>query len=306
MSKLGAVPPPLRQDMERAIRLEWFNIGFTLSIVIVMGLVLGNSQTMKTAWVEDTLGFIPPVVFLIAARFERKRPTRDYRFGFHRVHSLAFLVAAVALAAVGAFLLRDSVMTLVRREHATVGTIHLFGQALWLGWLMIAAQIYSIIPPLVIGHLELPLSERMQDEVLHTDAKMNKANWQTGVAGIAGIVGLGFGLWWADAAAAAFISVGIISDGWRALRVATAELIDGIPRELGSTRPDPEAKRLVTKLQEQYPGAEIRLRETGRYIHAEVCGVEPDRCQDLEALWPGDPERSWRLAQLSFVPPDQD
>jgi cobalt-zinc-cadmium efflux system protein len=306
VSGLATVPAPIRDDMKRAIRLEWWNIGLSTSIIVVMGLVLGNSQTMKTAWVEDTLGLIPPIVFLIAARFERKRPTRHYRFGFHRVHSLAFLIAAVALTCVGAFLLKDSVMTLVSREHATVGTIHLFGHALWLGWLMIAAQVYSIVPPLVIGWMELPLSERMQDEVLHTDAKMNKANWQTGVAGIAGIVGLGLGWWWADAAAAAFISFGIITDGWKALRVAAAELVDGMPRELGSTRPDPEAKGLLKKLQAQYPGADIRLRETGRYIHAEVCGVDPDRRQDLEALWPGAPERSWRLAQLSFVPPDQD
>jgi len=306
MSGLDTVPAPIREDMKRAIRLEWFNVGFTLSIIVVMGLVLGNSQTMKTAWIEDALGLIPPIVFLVASHFERKKATRDYRYGFHRVHSLAFLIAAVALASVGAFLLKDSVMTLVSREHATVGTIHLFGHGFWLGWLMIAAQIYSIVPPLVIGHLELPVSERMQDEVLHTDAKMNKANWQTGAAGIAGIVGLGMGWWWADASAAAFISIGIISDGWKALRVAAAELVDGMPRELGSTRLDPEAKRLLKKLQEQYPGADIRLRETGRYIHAEVCGVDPDRRQDIEALWPGEPERSWRLAQLSFVPPDQD
>ncbi|MBV8687115.1 MAG: cation transporter [Alphaproteobacteria bacterium] len=305
MSSFATVPAPIRKDMKRAIRLEWWNIGLTLSIILVMGLVLGNSQTMKTAWIEDTLGLVPPAVFLLSAHFERKRPTRDYRFGFHRVHSLSFLIAAVALATVGASLLWDSATTLVRREHATVGTIHLFGHGFWLGWLMIAAQVYSIVPPLVIGRLELPLATRMQDEVLFTDAKMNKANWQTGAAGIAGIIGLGLGWWWADAAAAAFISVGIISDGWKAMRIAIAELIDGTPRELGSTRPDPEAKRLVGKLQKQYPDAEIRLRETGRYIHAEVCGVEPDRRQDLEALWPGEPERSWRLAQLSFVPPDQ-
>ncbi len=56
----------------------------------------------------------------------------------------------------------------------------------------------------------------------------------------------------------------------------------------------------------QDPGATFRLRETGRYIHAEVCGIDPDVRQNLQALWPGGPERSWRLAQLSFVPPDED
>jgi cobalt-zinc-cadmium efflux system protein len=306
VSKLDRIPKAIRKDMKRAIRLEWWNIGFTISIIVVMGLVLGNSQTMKTAWVEDTLGFIPPIVFLIAVRFETRGASRDYPFGFHRVHSLAFLIAAVALASVGLLLLWDSANTLIAREHATVGTISLFGHSFWLGWLMIAAQIYSIIPPFIIGRLELPLAERLQDEVLFTDAKMNKANWQTGAAGLAGIAGLGLGYWWADSVAAALISISIILDGWKALRVATAELVDGIPRKLGSTAPDPEARKLVAKLRKQYPAAEIRLRETGRYIHAEVCGVKPDTKQDLGSLWPGEPERAWRLAQLSFVPPDQE
>jgi cobalt-zinc-cadmium efflux system protein len=306
MRKVPPVPAVLKADMKRAERLEWWNIGFTISIVAVMGAVLGNSQTMKTAWIEDTLGLIPPIVFLVALRFERRGANRRFPFGFARVHSLAFLIAAVALAAAGLFLLRDAVSTLLAREHATVATITLFGRDLWLGWLMIAAQAYAIVPPLIIGRLEQPLAMRLQDEVLFTDSKMNKANWQTGAAGIVGIIGLGLGWWWADAVAAAFISIGIIADGWRALRIATAELVDGIPRALGSTGPDEEAGQLVRKLEAQYPGADIRLRETGRYIHAEVRGVTPDPRQDLEALWPGAPERSWRLAQLSFVPPDQE
>jgi len=306
VSANGAVPAELHEPMRRAVRLEWWNIGFTISIVIVMGLVLGNSQTMKTAWVEDTLGLIPPIVFLVAIRFERKGAARDFPFGFARVHSLAFLIAAVALALVGAMLLWDSVSTLAAREHATVASIHIFGRDLWLGWLMLGAQLYSIVPPLIIGRLEMPLARTMQDEVLFTDSKMNKANWQTGAAGLAGVIGLGLGWWWADSVAAAFISIGIIADGWRALRIATAELVDGVPRALGGIGPDPEARLLMAKLERQYPGAVIRLRETGRYIHAEVCGVDPDFRQNLRALWPGAPERSWRLAQLAFVPPHQE
>jgi divalent metal cation (Fe/Co/Zn/Cd) transporter len=302
----GVVPPELRSPMAQAVRLEWWNIGFTISIIAVMGLVLGNSQTMKTAWIEDTLGLIPPIVFLVAVHFEKKGATRDFPFGFDRVHSLAFLIAAVALAAVGTTLLWDSASTLIAGEHATVASIHLFGRDIWLGWLMLGAQVYSIVPPLVIGHLEMPLARKMQDEVLFTDSRMNKANWQTGAAGLAGIIGLGLGWWWADSVAAAFISIGIISDGWRTLRIATTELVDGVPRDLGTTRADPEAKRLVEKLEAQYPGAAVRLRETGRYIHAEVRGVDPDALQNLEALWPGEPERRWRLAQLAFVPPDEE
>ncbi|HMJ92921.1 MAG TPA: cation transporter [Allosphingosinicella sp.] len=302
--KLENFPEEIRDDLKRAMRLEYWNIGWTISIIVAMGFAMGSSQTMKTAWVEDTLGLIPPIVFLVAVRFEGKGATKLFPFGFHRVHSFAFLIAAVALAAVGVSLLWDAMSTLAAREHATVGTIHLFGRDLWAGWVMLAAMAYSIVPPLIVGWKEMPLSIRLQDEVIHTDAKMNKANWMTGAAGLFGVLGLGLGWWWADSVAAAIISFDIILDGWMALRVATAELVDGFPRKLGGKGPDPEAEKLIRKLKRQYPGSDVRLRETGRYIHAEICGVEPDRAQDLKALWPGAARRSWRFAQLSFVPPD--
>ena len=302
--KLEHFPPEIHDDLRRAVRLEYWNIGWTISIVVVMGLAMGSSQTMKTAWVEDTLGLIPPIVFLIAVRFEGRGPTRLFPFGFHRAHSFAFLIAAVALAAVGLLLLWDAVSTLYAREHATVGSIHLFGRDLWAGWVMLAAMAYSIVPPLIIGWKEMPLAVRLQDEVIFTDSRMNKANWMTGAAGLFGVIGLGLGWWWADSVAAAIISFDIMLDGWKALRVATAELVDGIPRKLGGIGPDPEAAKLLRKLKKRFPGGDIRLRETGRYIHAEICGVEPGRVQDLKSLWPGAAKRSWRLAQLSFVPPD--
>ena len=306
MSTKKGHPPEIRRDMERAVRLEWWNIGWTISIVVVMGLAMGGSQTMKTAWVEDLLGLIPPIVFLVATKVEARAATRKFPYGFDRVNSLAFLIAAVALAAVGASLLWDSASTLASREHATVASIHVFGRDIWLGWIMLAAQVYSIIPPFIIGRKELPLSVRLQDKVLHTDALMNKANWMTGAAGLGGVIGLGLGWWWADSVAAALISVDIIHDGIKALRVATAELVDGVPRALDSKSPAPDAEALERRLRERYPDAEVRLRETGRYIHAQVCGAEPETEVDLRTLWPGPSERAWRFAQISFAPPEKE
>ena len=122
------------------------------------------------------------------------------------------------------------------REHVTIPSVHLFGQQVWLGWLMIAALAYSVVPPLILGRMKLPVAGALHDEVLHTDAMMQKADWMTGLAGIAGVIGIGFGYWWADAVAAALISFSILHDGITALRVAAAELADGVPRELGSAR----------------------------------------------------------------------
>jgi cation diffusion facilitator family transporter len=299
------VPPEIERDLARARRLAWWTIAWMVSIIAVMGAVMGQSQAMKTAWIEDVLSMIPAIVLLVALRFERKKPTRLYPFGFFRVHSLAFLISAVALALVGALLLFDAVKTLAAAEHVTVPPVMLFGQHVWLGWLMIAALLYSVVPPFLLGRMKLPVAERLHDEVLHTDALMQKADWMTGLAGVAGILGVGFGLWWADSAAAGIIALSILHDGINALRIATAELVDGTPRALGKADVADDAALLIEALKARYPGGEVRLREAGRFILAEVREVQGDAAVDLDELWPGPPEKSWRFAELSFVPPGE-
>lgn len=308
LTHVDELPPALRETLKRAERLEWWNIAWTVSIIAVMGLVLGQSQTMKTAWIEDTLGLVPPIAFLVAARMERKgERSRKFPFGFERVNGLGFFLAAVALAGTGALLLWDAAMTLIKAEHATVGSVRLLGHDIWLGWLMIGAQIYAMIPPMIIGRKELPLAEELSDKLLHTDALMNKANWMTGAAGVAGIVGLGLGWWWADSVAAGFISFSILHDGLTAMRSSTAELVDGAPRALSSADLSDEAEALRAHLEECYPGGVVRLRETGRLIRAEIHGAHPpDDYAGPESHWPGKPEKSWRLAQVSFVPGNRD
>ena len=302
MSERRGHPREIRADIAAAQRLEYWNIGWTISIVVAMGLAMGGSQAMKTAWVEDTLGLVPPIAFLVALHYEGRAANRRYHYGFDRVNGLGFMIAAVALASVGLLLLKESVTTLVTGEHVTIGSTRIWGRDVWLGWFMLAAQAYATIPPLIIGHKELPLARRLYDKLLHTDAQMNKANWQTGIAGFLGVAGLGLGFWWADSAAAAIISISIILDGWKSLRIATSELVDGIPCELGDGQMSDDATAVAAALRKAFPKARVLMRETGRYIRAEVVGAVPPKGFDVESLDIPDLEDRWRLDSLAFRP----
>jgi len=302
MSEGRGHPRPIRADMKAAVRLEWWNVFWTLTYVAALGLAMGSSQAMRTAWIEDMLGLIPPLAFIIGERFERRAANKRFHYGYDRVNGLGFLVAAVALAAVGLFLLKDAVTSLIAQEHVTVGTIRIMGHDVWLGWFMLAAQAYACIPPAIIGHKELPLSNRLRDKLIHTDALMNKANWQTGVAGFLGVALLGFGWWWADAVAAALISLGIIWDGWQSLKVAIAELIDGVPHDLEGGLREKDARAIEKALKAQFPGARVLLRETGRYIRAEVVGAAAPKGFDIDKLPIDNLECRWRLDSVAFRP----
>ena len=112
--------PDVEARLEHARRLAWWTLGWMTSVVIVMGLAMGSSQAMKTAWIEDMLSLIPAITFLISLRFERRGPDHRFPYGYDRVNSLAFMVSAVALTAFGALLLFGSVMSLVKQEHVTI------------------------------------------------------------------------------------------------------------------------------------------------------------------------------------------
>lgn len=297
-----ATPAELVGDLRRARRLEWATLLAMSSVIAVMGFAMGQSQAMRTAFVEDLLSLVPAITFLIAARFEPRPPTERYAFGFVRVNSLAFLASAVVLTVLGSLLLFEGLSTLVKREHPTIAPVELFGQTVWLGWIMIAALAYSVVVPIVLGRMKLPVARRLQDKVLHTDADMQKADWKTGLAGIVGVLGVGLGFWWADAAAAAVISLSILKDGLRNMRSAAAELLDSVPRALDGPQMAADARRLRERLEARWPEGHVRLRESGRYILANVGNVAPPDDLPPLASWMGQ-DPGWRLAQLSFTPP---
>lgn len=292
------LPDEIRADWRKAKRLEYWTLAWIASIVFIMYFAMGSSQAMKSAIFEDVLSLVPAIVWLVAARFEGKTPTARFPFGFHRAQSLAFLIAATALAGVGAFLLYESVFSLLRAEHPPLGPVHPLGEQVWSGWIMVAALLYSIVPPVILGRMKLPLARRLKDKVLHTDAMMQKADWQTGLTGVVGILGVGLGYWFADAAAAAIISFSILSDGIKGMSSATAELIDGAPRELDGDAIAEDAAILAGRYRIAFPEATIRMRQTGRFIKLEVHGAHPD---DARSPLP-DTDDDWHVDDVAFVP----
>lgn len=298
---MSGIPAPIKSDFEHGKRLEWWTLGWMTTVIVAMYFTMGASQAMQSALIEDFLSLVPAVTWLAASRFEPREPTAKYPYGFVRVNSLAFLVSAVALALVGAFVFYESASTLLMQEHPTVAPVSIFGNDVWLGWLMIAALAYSIVPPVILGRKKEPVAKRLRDKVLHTDALMQKADWQTGLAGIFGIVGIGLGYWWADSVAALFIAVSILKDGFDNVRTASAELLDGAPRELEGSGISQEAERLEKRLLDHYPGATVRIRESGRYLFASVEGVSPPaHPPSAGELMGSDP--AWRLGRLTFCP----
>ncbi|WP_336056748.1 cation diffusion facilitator family transporter [Nitratireductor sp. CH_MIT9313-5] len=298
MKHYQQLPEDIVDTLNHARRLEWWTLGFISSIVIVMYFAVGSSQAMKSAWAEDLLSLLPPILFLAATAVERKPPTEFYPYGFHRAGSLGFFASAMALTAMGGYLLFEAAMTLLNREHPSIGSVRVFGREVWLGWLMMAALLYSVIPPVILGRKKKKLARKLRDKILYTDADMNAADWQTGAAGIVGIIGIGLGFWWADAAAAGIISFSILNDGLRNTRTAFAELMDGAPRKIDAAEISETAKQIKHRLQKRNPNHRVQIRQTGRYIRAVVVPERHEAISQENAKLLADKD-AWQLTEVS-------
>jgi cation diffusion facilitator family transporter len=307
------LPRELRDQHRKAVRLEWLTLAYMLSAVVLLFLTLGQSQAMKAAWVEDLLSLLPPAAFLIATRIRDRDPSRKFPWGLHSSVSIAYLFAALALLVMGAYILFDSAMKLVLAEHPPIGVISLFGHEVWLGWVMIAALLYSGVPAVFLGRAKLKLADDLHDKVLYADAQMNKADWMTVAAAIVGIIGIGFGLWWADAVAAIFISLDIVHDGFSNVRAAVHDLMDARPRRHDAREYHPvveQMQRLVDDCDWVEQGA-VRLREEGHVFAGEVMVVPHPAARDgdlvdrLKELADRLLDLEWKLFDIVVVPVEE-
>jgi cation diffusion facilitator family transporter len=282
----GELPPELEAVHRKAVRLEWFTIAYLLTAIAAIYFTLGNSQAMKGAWIEDMLSLAPPIAFLVATRVRYKRPDGEHPYGYHRSVELGFLMAALALLSLGGFLVVDSALKLLSGEHPPIGMVELFDWQVWLGWLMLAALVYSAIPVMILGRIKTKLAAQLHDKVLHADAAMNRADWMTAGAAMVGVIGIGFGLWWADAAAAIVIGLDIVHDGLKYTRAAAKDVLDGRPRRHDEKGVHP----LVAEVHETVAGldwieeAAIRARELGHVFSVEVLAVPRDEHDLLDRV----------------------
>ena len=301
------LPDELEEAERKARRLEWFSLVYLSSAIALLFLVLGSSQAMKAAWIEDILSLLPPIAFLVASKKRRKPPNEEYPWGYHRAVTVAYLCASAALLLLGAYVLIDSVMKLAAAERPPIGAFVIGDWHPWAGWLMLGALAYTGIPPVILGRMKMRLAEQIHDKVLYADAEMNRADWMTAGAAALGVIGIGLGLWWADAVAGAFISLDIVRDGVRNLRAAASDLIDRMPHTYDDQEEDPIVAQLHDELLalDWVVDARVRLRELGHVYAGEAFVVPVDgteiveRANDARLQLMRD---HWKLHDIVIVP----
>jgi divalent metal cation (Fe/Co/Zn/Cd) transporter len=276
ITKTIEFPDYLKKVFRKACHLEMFSLIYIISTIVFSYSVMSNSQTMKTVLLEDTLGIVPPLAFLISSKLIRWKATKNFPYGFHKSIGIAYLTSSISLLALGVFLLIDGFHALIKHEIPDLPMINFFGHTIWFGYLMITALLWSSIPTTFLGHIKIPLAEQLYDKILYADSKMNKASWSCGFASIIGIIGIGLGYWWADATAGIIISISIINDGYTNTKQSILDLIDEVPKLICKDVTDPligDVEKIVAA-EDWIKKFKIRFRDDGHIFFGEIF-VEP-------------------------------
>lgn len=307
------LPAEQQSALARAVRVEWTTLILRISVVCALFATLGSTQTLTAVWLKSVWALLPPIAFLVACRVEQLPPRPRFPYGFYRATTIAFLSAALALSAMGLYLLYTGARGLFEASQPGLKVIwHSPTLIQWAGWPMLAALLFSILVPAVLGRPRQRLAIQLHDKGLYADATMGRASWLAGGAAIVGVLGIGVGLWWADFVATLVIGADILRHGARHLYTAVCDMVDEVPRKLGTSRVDPLGTTILEHLEalDWVADARVCLREEGRRLSgiAFVCPHDDTRDllarlertrDEIEAL-------DWRLLNFELVPIDSE
>jgi cation diffusion facilitator family transporter len=304
------LPEGVRKELRTATRIQQWSLAFMICGAAVIYFTLGQSQAMKAVFIEDLLSIVPPLAYLISQKVRWRPPTERHPYGFHRSVSIAFLASTVSLLAFGGFVLFESLGTLIRRDHPTIGVVGIFGHQVWLGWVMLPALLFTSAGEFTFGRIKTPYAGRLHDTALAADARMNRADWLSGVVAMGGVLGIAAGWWWVDSAAATFISVEIVRDGGKNLIAVLRDLMDEVPQKVEEGDRSHWAERLTARMcmLDWVGRCHVRLREEGNLITGEVY-VVPRTTEGVTRRWRELQELAreldWRFYDLALVMVDE-
>jgi divalent metal cation (Fe/Co/Zn/Cd) transporter len=158
----------------------------------------------------------------------------------------------------------------------------------------------------VFGRVKEKAALPIHDRALLADATMARADWLSGSAAVAGVLGVGLGFWWADAVAALIVSLDILHDGADQIGGAVSRLIGARPRTLQKERDEvliEDVKRHLLEL-DWVAQAEVRLREEGHVVFGEATVVArstDDIGGKLTKARQAIRQRHWRMHDLTIT-----
>ncbi|MNH94869.1 Ferrous-iron efflux pump FieF [compost metagenome] len=209
------------QDLKQAEKGAWLSISVYIGLSI-MKLLVGYfyaSEALTADGFNNTTDIIVSVAVLIGLRISRKPPDHDHPYGHFRAETIATLIAAFIMAAVGIQVFLQALQNLIQQHTQTPHPL-----AAWVA-LLSAAIMYAVYV------YNRKLAQRVNSPSLQAAAQDNRSDALVSAGAFVGIIGASLGWPWLDALTAMIVGFIICKTAWDIFRESSHNLTDGFDQD---------------------------------------------------------------------------
>lgn len=211
-----------RSDANRAIAVSAVGLALTGLAELAIAVLSGSVGLLGDA-LHNLSDVSTSLVVFVGLRISKRPATRSHPYGWERAEDLAGLAVALVIWLSAAFAGAVSIRKLV--EHGTTSHV-VYG---------IAAAGVGILGNQIVARYKLRVGKRIQSATLVADAQHSWLDALSSAGAMLGLVGVAFGLPWADGAAGLLVTGFICHVGYEVTRDLVHHLMDGVDGEVVTT-----------------------------------------------------------------------
>jgi cation diffusion facilitator family transporter len=240
------------ERFDRADRI--IKIGFWINAVLMVFKLAagywGHSDAVFADGIESACDFVAIFSTMVALKLGRKPFDGAHPYGHGRAESLSALLVSLVILSTGAWILYESVQTIIAKDFKTPSL------------LAVAAAFLTILIKEWLYRFTRKTGSDLASPSLLAIAKDHRKDAITSISTLAGVVGAFMGFGFMDPLAAALTSFFILYIGYETFNEAAHDLMDG------SAPPDfvAEVTRLAESVERVEHVHDIRARRSGQYM----------------------------------------
>jgi cation diffusion facilitator family transporter len=208
------------ENLKQAEKGAWLSIS-VYAVLSLMKLWVGyvfHSEALTADGFNNTTDILASIAVLIGLRISRKPPDSDHPYGHFRAETIASLIAALIMAAVGIQVLIMACLQILHNNAIAPDPIAAWA-ALLSAAVMIAVYVYN-----------RKLSNKVNSPSILAAAKDNLSDALVSIGAFAGIIGASFGWPWLDPLAAVIVGLIICKTAWDIFWDSSHALTDGFDK----------------------------------------------------------------------------
>lgn len=210
---------PNIQNGEKGAWISIFAYLF-LSATKLLVAYIGDSDALWADGLNNSTDVVASIAILIGMRISQKPPDQNHRYGHYRAETIASLLAAFIMVAVG-----------LQVIFSTVGKMfgeHVTKPDMLTAWTALCAAIIMYI----VYRYNLALSRKVNSSALYAASQDNRSDALVSIGAFIGILGTQFGIFWLDPLAGLLVGIIICRTAWEIFKDATLVLTDAFDEEL--------------------------------------------------------------------------